>query len=68
MADDEASKIDEASMETSSVGKKDESFQKITRRKRKKDDEEEMDTSLATKRPSFPPLAAENTTVCLRTL
>ena len=44
---------------------KKETFQKVTRRKRKKDETEDMVTSGEAKRPSFPPLAGEKLAVKL---
>lgn len=58
---DEISSKDEGSKMLSDD--KNESSQKVTRRKRKKDEVEDMDTSVTAKRPSFPPLAGENLTV-----
>jgi hypothetical protein len=45
-------------------GQNNEDFKTITRRKRKKDTAEDMDTSTSAKRPSFPPLSGESLTVC----
>lgn len=46
-----------------SHGENSDEFKTISRRKRKKDSAEDMDTSVSAKRPSFPPLSGEEMTV-----
>lgn len=52
------------SSKSTSDGQNYEVFKTVTRRKRKKEMTEDMDTSVGTKRPSFPPLSGESLTVC----
>ncbi len=54
---------EEGRAKSTSDGQNNEDFKTITRRKRKKDTAEDMDTSVSAKRPSFPPLSGESLTV-----
>lgn len=54
---------EEGSSKMASEEKDNEEFKTITRKKRKKDTAEDMDTSVSAKRPSFPPLSGESLTV-----
>ncbi|CAB3996795.1 RNA-binding PNO1 [Paramuricea clavata] len=54
---------EEGSSKSTSDGQNNEEFKTVSRRKRKKDTAEDMDTSVsAIKRPSFPPLSGESLT------
>ena len=57
---------EEGSSNSTSDGQNNEEFETVTRRKRKKDTAEDMDTSVSAKRPSFPPLSGESLTVKMK--
>ena len=58
-----AANVSKGNSESTSSDQNNEDFKTVTRRKRKKDSAEDMDTSVSAKRPSFPPLSGESLTV-----
>ncbi|XP_028398478.1 RNA-binding protein pno1-like [Dendronephthya gigantea] len=62
MADKSEDQSNEDSLKLTSDNQNNEVFKTVTRRKRKKETNEDMDTSVSTKRPSFPPLSGESLT------
>ena len=57
-----AANVSKGNLDSASSDQNNEDFKTVTRRKRKKDSAEDMDTSVSAKRPSFPPLSGESLT------